>query len=125
MFMLISLECTPAQERMGFGSVTSPIKGSTRCHYPSKGPMRGHYVFLMAKSKVFVGFLFLIIISGDPATYLIEVFMVISLEYTLAQTRMGFGRVTFSSKEPMRGQYVFLMTKSQSFYRFPIFNYYF
>ena len=114
MFMLISLECTQAQTRMGFGRVT----------LPSKGPMRGQYVFLMTKSRSFY-ILFSISISGDSASYFIEMFMLISLEYTLAQTRMGFGRVTFSSKEPMRGQYVFLMTKSQSFYRFPIFNYYF
>ena len=38
-----------------------------------------------------------------------------SLECTLAQTRMGFGRVTLPVKGPMRGQYVFLVAKSQFF----------
>ena len=40
--------------------------------------------------------------------------MLISLEYTLAQTRMVFGRVTLSIQGPMRGKYVLLIAKSQS-----------
>ena len=55
-------------------------------------------------------------------SYFIQMVVLISLEYTLAQTRMGFGRVTLPSKGPMRGQYVFVMTTSQSFYRCSIFN---
>ena len=35
---------------------------------------------------------------------------------TLTQTRMGLGRVTFSSKGPMRSQYVFLMAKYINLY---------
>ena len=39
----------------------------------------------------------------------------ISLVCTLAQTRMGLGRVTFSSMGLMKGQYVFLMTNPKVF----------
>ena len=91
---------------------------------PSKGPMRTQYVFVMAKAQpFFIGFLFSIGISGDSASYLIQINMLISLEYTMAQTKMVFGRVTLPSKGLMRGKYVFLTAKSQSlFYRFSIFN---
>ena len=37
--------------------------------------------------------------------------MLISKTGTLIQTRMGLGSVTFSSKRPMRGHYVFLVAK--------------
>ena len=35
---------------------------------------------------------------------------------TVTQNRMEVGRVTLPCKGPMRGQYVFLRAKSQSFY---------
>ena len=35
---------------------------------------------------------------------------------SVTQNRMGVGRVTLPFKGPMRGQYVFLMAKSQCFY---------
>ena len=35
---------------------------------------------------------------------------------TLTQSRIGLGRVTFSSKGPMRGQFVFLMSKYNNLY---------
>ena len=41
---------------------------------------------------------------------------------TLIQIRMGLGSTTFSIMGPMRGQYVFLMTKIHIFYVFPSFN---
>ena len=75
--------------------------------------------------KVFIGFLFLISISGDSASYFIQMIMLISLEYTLAHTRMVFGRVTLPGQGPTRGKYVFLIAKFQSFfffYRFSIFR---
>ena len=72
MFMLISLECTLAQTRMGFGRVT----------LPSKGPMRGQYVFLMTKSQSFY-ILFSISISGDSASYFIEMFMLTVLVWNV------------------------------------------
>ena len=62
--------------------------------------------------KVFMGCLFSISISGDSASYFIAMIMLISLECTLAQKRMGFGRVTCPSKGPMSGQFVFLIAKS-------------
>ena len=46
MIMLISLKGTLNQTRMGVGRVT----------LPSKGPVRGHFVFLVAKSQIVVGF---------------------------------------------------------------------
>ena len=42
--------------------------------------------------------------------------MLISKIGTLTQTRMGLGRVTFSSKGPTRGQYVFFMAKYNNLY---------
>ena len=44
--------------------------------------------------------------------------MLLSLKGTLSQIGMGVGRVSFPSKGPMRGKYVFLMAKFQMFYRF-------
>ena len=40
----------------------------------------------------------------------------ISLEGTLTRNRMGVGRITSTCKGPRRGQYVFLMAKSQVLY---------
>ena len=77
-----------AQTKMWFGMVT----------LPSKGPMRDQYVFLMA--NVFIGFLFSISISGDFASYVIEMIMLLNLECTLAQTRMVFGRVIYLVRGP-------------------------
>ena len=51
--------------------------------------MRGHYVFLMAKYRIFIDTIS-IIISGDIASYSIEILIGI-----LAQTRMGLNRITF------------------------------
>ena len=42
--------------------------------------------------------------------------MLISLEYTLTQTRMFFGRVTLISKGPMRGKYVFIIENPKLFF---------
>ena len=66
---------------------------------------------------------FLVSISGDTASYFIQMITHISLEHILGQTRMGFGRVYLPSKGPMKGKYVFHMAKSQiCLYRFSIFN---
>ena len=78
--MLISLECTMAHTRMGYGRVI----------FPNKGLMREQNVFLMTKSRCFK---LTSIISGYSASYFIEMFMLISLEYILVQTRMWFCRV--------------------------------
>ena len=73
---------------------------------------------LWQNSDVFIFFFYF-----QFTSYIIEMIMLINLECTLAQTRMWFGKVTLPSKGFMRGQYVFVMAKSQSFfYRLSIFN---
>ena len=51
--------------------------------------------------------------------------MLNSLVGILTQARMGVGRVTFLSKGPMRGQYVFIMAKYVLFMDVFYFSYYF
>ena len=63
--------------------------------------MRGEYVFVMTKSQSFCRFS--ISISGVSASYFKEMIMVISFEYILAQTRMGFCRITLPNKGYMWG----------------------
>ena len=62
------------QNRMGVGRVTFSCKGS----------MKDQYVFLMEKISKCLCFLF---ISGDSASYFIEIIMCISWEGTLTQTK--------------------------------------
>ena len=62
MIMLISLE----------GNLTQTRTGLCRVTFPCKGPMRGHYLLLMAKSQSYYMFIFSIIISGDFMCYFIE-----------------------------------------------------
>ena len=50
--------------------------------------------------KVFMSCLFSISISGDSESYFIAMIMLISLECTLAQTRVEVRRVTCPSKGP-------------------------
>ena len=47
----------------------------------------------------------------DSASYFLKTSMLISLVGILSQAKMGVGRVTFLSKGPMRGQYVFITAK--------------
>ena len=65
--------------------------------------------------KGFIGFLFSICISGDSASYFIQMIMLITLEYTLAQTRMMFGRVTLPRKGASEGQICRPYSKIQKF----------
>ena len=59
MIMLISLEYILVQTRIVFGRVI----------LPNKGPMRGKYVFFIAKSQItFIDFLFSISVSGGSAS---------------------------------------------------------
>ena len=74
---------------------------------------------LWQSSKVFICFIFSVIISGDSVSYLLEIVVLISLESTLTQTRFGVRRLP--SKGPMRCQYICFMAKSQSFHRFSLF----
>ena len=81
MSMLISLKGTLTQTRMGIGRVT----------LPSKGPMKGQFVFLITISKMFDRFCIQLLVFLKP-------------------------RIAFPSTEPMRGQYLVLTAKSQCFY---------
>ena len=79
MSMLTNLEGTLTQTTIGVGRVT----------FPSKRPMTGQYGVLMEEFKVFIHFIFSILISGDSAFHYIGMIMFISLEGTLTQTRIG------------------------------------
>ena len=48
---------------------------------------------LWHNSKIFVRFIFSVVISGSSAFYFIEVIIFVSLEGTPTQTRMGRGGV--------------------------------
>ena len=95
-----------------------------RVNFPGKGPMRGQFVFIWSESCLFFSvviqllFFFSVIISGDSVSYLHEMVVLISLDGTLTQTRIGTGRVTFPSKRTMTGQYGVLIAKFQIFIRF-------
>ena len=62
---LISL----TQARMGIGRVT----------FPSKGPIRGQNIFLMAQSQIFICFIHSILRSEDSASYFLRMIILISL----------------------------------------------
>ena len=67
--------------------------GLERVIFPGKVPLKGQYA-LWQSPKVSTHFIFSVIISGDPVSYLLEMVVVISLEGTLTQTRMGVDRVS-------------------------------
>ena len=95
------------------------------CYLLKNSPFMGPISMssLLQILKVIIGFHFSVSISGGSLSYFIQVIMLISLEYTLAQTWMVFVRVSLPNKGPMRGKYVFLIAKSQSlFYTVSIFN---
>ena len=96
------MESILTQTRMGVGWVA----------LLSKGPMRGQYICFMEKSKCFYMFYFYTEYFSRLIPYFLDMITLISV----TQNRMGVGSVTFPCKGPMRGQFVFLMTKSQSFY---------
>ena len=59
-------------------SVTQNRMGVSRVILPCKGPMRGQYVFLMAKSQsLYTCFVFSIISSGDSVSYFIKMIMLV------------------------------------------------
>ena len=62
------------------GTLTHTITGVGRETFPSKGPMRGQYVFCMANSQKIICFKISISISGDSEYYFIVMNMLISLE---------------------------------------------
>ena len=71
----------------------------------------------MAKSRSLC-FIYSITISGDSASYFLEMFVINSLGNTLPQTRMGEDRITLPRKGPIRDKYIFLVPKSPAFDRF-------
>ena len=78
--------------------------------------MRGQYIFNMAKSRSLC-LIFSITISGDSASYFLEMVVTISLEHTLTLTRMGVDRETLPSKGH-KGPIYLPYGKTQIFDRF-------
>ena len=68
---------------------------------------------LRQNQKVFLDFVFNYNFWRH-SLYFLKMVLLIGFVGTLTQSRMRVGRVAIPSKGPMRVQYVFLMTKSQS-----------
>ena len=82
--------------------------------------MRGHYVSIWQSPEyIYIHiFFFVCTISGDDASYFLEMNMLTSLNGTLCQTGVGVGKVSRPSKGPMRGKYALRMAKFQICDRF-------
>ena len=65
MSILIILEGTLTQIRMGLGCIT----------FPGIGQRKGQYAFLMSKSRILMHFQLLIIVLGFSASYFLEMVM--------------------------------------------------
>ena len=74
---------TLTQTGIGLGWVT----------YSSKRPMRGQYIFLMAKRSNMYGRFILRLLFPQSSSYFHKMSMLISLIGTLAQARIGVGSV--------------------------------
>ena len=85
--MLMNFVGTLTQAKIGVGSMT----------FSSEGSLRGQYVFFSANYELYID-VFYFNISADSVSYLFKMITLISLVDTLTQTRMGIGRVTFSSR---------------------------
>ena len=86
--MLISFVGTHTRTTMGVGSVT----------FPRKRPMIDQYILFMVNSKDLVLYFQLLLLEAPRPLDFIQIVILINFKYTLAQTRMGFGRVTLPSK---------------------------
>ena len=62
--------------------------------------------------EICIHLLYSVTISNDAAFYFFEIIVLISLEDTPTQIRMGVGSITVYASGIMRGQYVFFMPKS-------------
>ena len=62
--------------------------GLERVIFPGKGPLRVSTSSLLQSPKVSIHFIFSVILSGDSASYLLEM-VIFSLDGALTQTRMG------------------------------------
>ena len=60
--------------------------------FSSNGPIRDQNVFLMTKSSRFLMYIFICLISGDPASHFLGMIMLIRLLGTLAQTNVRVDR---------------------------------
>ena len=78
---------------------------------------------LLQSPKVSMHFIVSVIISGDSASYMLEMVIVISLEDTLTQTRIGVGRVTLPCKGHMKDPNISTFGKNEtSFYKVTFFQ---
>ena len=84
MIMLINFVGTLTQAKMGVGRIT----------FSTEGSLRGQYVFYELCIDIFY-----FNISTDSVSCFFKMITLISLIGTLTQTRMGIGRVTFSSRD--------------------------
>ena len=100
MTVLISLEGILIQTRRGISWVA----------LPSKGPMRGQYICFM-ENLSFYKFSIYTEYFWRLGPYFLDMITLISV----TQNRLGVGRVAVPCKGPVRGQYVFIMAKSQKF----------
>ena len=73
---------------------------------------------LCQNPEIFTCILYLDTICSDPASYFLEISILIILVGTLTQIRMGLGCITFPGIRPRRGQYAFLMSKSRMLIHF-------
>ena len=85
--MLINFVGTLTQAKMGVGRIT----------FSSEGSLRGQYVFFSANYELCID-IFYFNISTDSVSYFFKMITLISLVGILTQTRIGIGRVTFSSR---------------------------
>ena len=82
---IISWIGTQTQIRMGIGRVM----------FLARVPWGVKYVFLMPKSWNFICKHYSVIICSNPASYFLEMIMLISLVGNLTQLRIGAGCITF------------------------------
>ena len=102
MFMLIRLSGTLAQTRVWVG----------RLNTLERVPCGVSMSFLLQNTVIYMDVFYL-------NYYFWRLSLLIALNSkvgTLAQNIIGLGRVTFSSKGPIRGQFVFLTTKYRNLY---------
>ena len=105
------------------GTQTRTIMRDDRVTLPCKWFKRGLICLLYGKIPTFLYVLYFQLLFLEVPRPISFKWLCL-LVWNIPCSRMGFGRVTLSSKGYLRGQYVFVMAKSQSFYRVSIFNYY-
>ena len=99
------LDRYPDSSKNGLGKVT----------FSGKGPMRVNISSLWQNILICMDISYFLYHFHSTASYFLKMSILTSLVGILTQARMGVGMVTFLSKGPMRGQYVFL-TSIHAFY---------